>query len=95
MPIDLPAAPEVWDDSEDFKKTHEKLVKNLDEERRLIVAMARLERRTGILIGLGLAAVAILVGLSAAYLLDAHWPIACDGTASAVSCGARLIGGAL
>lgn len=91
LPIDLPATPDVWNaDCSDNP-----FASGLDADRRRVAAMARRERARGILIGLGLAAVAMLAGLVAAYLLDTHWPIACDGTASAVTCSFRVIGGAL
>ncbi|MCG6111300.1 MAG: hypothetical protein MEQ74_03815 [Paracoccus sp.] len=42
--------------------------------------------------GLMLALIAHLVGLILLTLIDAHWPVACDGTASLGSCAARLMG---
>ena len=89
LPIDLPASPEVW--NADCSDNH--FASALDADRR-VAAMALRERGRGILIGLVLAAVAMLGGVVAAYLLDTHWPIACDGTASAVTCSFRMIGGA-
>ncbi|WP_169306211.1 hypothetical protein [Paracoccus hibiscisoli] len=42
--------------------------------------------------GLMLALIAHLVGLILLALIDAHWPVACDGTATVGGCAARLMG---
>ncbi|WP_411838692.1 hypothetical protein [Paracoccus sp. ME4] len=58
-------------------------------------ATERLERRAqlrGIIQGLALAALALGIVLGIAATLDAHWPVACDGTGSAAACTIRILG---
>lgn len=55
-------------------------------------AALRQARVAGMVQGLMLALIAHLVGLILLTLIDAHWPVACDGTASLGSCAARLMG---
>lgn len=49
-------------------------------------------RVSGLLQGLMLALIAHLVGLILLMLVDAYWPLACDGIASLGGCAARLMG---
>ena len=58
-------------------------------------AIEQLERRAqvrGIIQGLALAAVVLGIVLGLAATLDAHWPVACDGTGSTTGCAIRILG---
>lgn len=55
-------------------------------------AALRRARVAGLLQGLMLAVIAHLVGVILLALIDAHWPVACDGTATLGACAARLMG---
>ncbi|WP_411839219.1 hypothetical protein [Paracoccus sp. ME4] len=50
-------------------------------------------RLSGLMAGLVLAVIAHLVGFILLTMVNAHWPIACDGTASLGGCALRLIAG--
>ena len=52
----------------------------------------RRARVAGLLQGLMLAVIAHLVGLILLMLIDAHWPVACDGMGSAAGCAVRILG---
>lgn len=89
LPIDLPVAHEAWD----AEQSHGQFAFNLEEDRKLIDAVARQERVRGIMIGICMTILSLAAWWGIGSLATAFWPVRCDGTASIIACSLRLIGG--
>lgn len=90
LPIDLPVAHEAWD----AEQSPRQFASSLEEDRKLIDAYARQERVRGIMIGSCMTLLSLAAWWGIGSLATAFWPVRCDGTASILACGLRLIGGA-
>lgn len=56
------------------------------------VPVVRRARVSGMILGLALALLTFAIGVIIRVLIESHWPIACDGTASIGSCAVRVLG---
>ena len=89
LPIDLPVAHEAWDAEQSLGL----FASSLEEDRKMIDAVARQERVRGIMIGICMTILSLAAWWGIGSLATAFWPVRCDGTASILACSPRLIGG--